>query len=257
MATEAFIATDVGMKRKINEDNFCVNLDLGLLVVADGMGGHAAGEVASRIAVEEIEQSLYKNMRDEEVTWPGDFDPTLNRVSNLLRTAIQAANDKIRGVTQSLSETRGMGTTIVAAVIAEMRGSIAHVGDSRAYLYRAGELTALTSDHSWVNEQLKQGFITAETARTHPFRNVITQALGSGVEVRVDSKEIHFRGGDLLLLCSDGLNSMLSDGELSRILRDKTHFPLDQLCNELIDAAKLRGGDDNITVGLARFSSTT
>ncbi|MCB1049848.1 MAG: Stp1/IreP family PP2C-type Ser/Thr phosphatase [Acidobacteria bacterium] len=251
---EAFVSTDVGMKRRINEDNFCVNMELGLFVVADGMGGHAAGEVASRIAVEEIEASLNRTLKDEEVTYPGDFDPNMTRASNMLRAAILAANEKIRGTTQNMSETRGMGTTIVAAVIGEMSGSIAHVGDSRAYLFRQDELRALTSDHSWVNEQLKQGFITLEHARTHPFRNVITQALGSGSDVRVDSQEVHFQTGDLLLLCSDGLNSMLSDFEMARLLRERKFFPLDQICSDLIEGAKQKGGDDNITVALIRFT---
>lgn len=250
---EAFVCTDVGMKRRVNEDNFCVNTDLGLYVVADGMGGHAAGEVASRLAVEQIEETISENYIDEETTWPGNFDPNLSRSSNLLRTAILSANEKIRTVTASMSETRGMGTTIVAAVIQNRHATIAHVGDSRAYLFRQPELKPLTSDHSWVNEQLKQGFITLEHARTHPFRNVITQALGSNSDVRIDTLECDFEPGDLLMLCSDGLNSMLSDFEITKIIKETMELPLDLMCNRLIDGAKRKGGDDNITVALVRF----
>ena len=131
--------------------------------------------------------------------------------------------------------------------------SIAHVGDSRAYLFRDGKLLPITSDHSWVNEQLKQGFLTVENARNHPFRNVITQALGSGTEVQVDLMELPLKGGDLLLLCSDGLNSMLTDHEILTVIQESDESPLDILTTNLIEAANFKGGDDNITVSLVRI----
>lgn len=249
MRLKTFVATDVGIKRKANEDNFCVNPEMGLFVVADGMGGHAAGEVASRLAVEEIEKAL-RQTADEDGTWPDYYDTAISHTSNRLRLAINLANEKIRRTTQDRAECRGMGTTIVAAVIEQRLCTIAHVGDSRAYLLREGKLLALTSDHSWVNEQLKQGFLTLEHARNHPFRNVITQALGSGADVKADFLELPLKPGDLLLLCSDGLNSMLTDHEIMNVLLEAEDVCLDDLTLKLIEEAKRKGGDDNITVAL-------
>ena len=252
MRYQSFVATDVGMKRKANEDNFCTNKELGLFVVADGMGGHAAGEVASRIAIEEIERVLLMTRGDEDWTWPESFDKDVSLVANKLRYAITSANEKIRHTTMERVECRGMGTTIVAAMMLGDSCSIAHVGDSRAYLVRDGKLLPITSDHSWVNEQLKQGFLTVENARNHPFRNVITQALGSGNDIQVDLMELPLRSDDLLLLCSDGLNSMLTDHEILDVVKDSEELPLDILTANLIEAANFKGGDDNITVSLVR-----
>ncbi|MCB1042133.1 MAG: Stp1/IreP family PP2C-type Ser/Thr phosphatase [Acidobacteria bacterium] len=252
MNYEAFVSTDVGNKRRINEDNFCSNSEMGLFVVADGMGGHAAGEVASRLAVEEIEDVIQAARFDEGWTWPDNYDPKISLMANKLKFAIHNANEKIRKATRDYNECRGMGTTIVAALIIRGKCCIAHVGDSRAYLYRNNELKPLTSDHSWVNEQLKQGFITLEHARNHPFRNVITQALGSGADIRIDTLEMDLYATDVLLLCSDGLNSMLADNEIEAIVRTGARGALDDLNHQLIEAAKEKGGDDNITVTLIR-----
>ncbi|MDJ0834912.1 MAG: Stp1/IreP family PP2C-type Ser/Thr phosphatase [Acidobacteriota bacterium] len=241
------------MKRKANEDNFCTNQELGLFLVADGMGGHAAGEVASRIAVEEIERILLMTREDDDWTWPESFDKDVSLVANKLRYAITLANEKIRLTTMERVECRGMGTTVVAAMMLDDSCSIAHVGDSRAYLIRENKLLPITSDHSWVNEQLKQGFLTAENARNHPFRNVITQALGSGTEIQVDLMELPLKKDDLLLLCSDGLNSMLTDHEILSVIVEGERLPLDILTGNLIEAANFKGGDDNITVSLVRI----
>lgn len=253
MRFNSFVATDVGMKRKANEDNFCSNKELGLFVVADGMGGHAAGEVASRIAVEEIKRVLASTRDDEDWTWPESFDPSLSLSANKLRFAINLANEKIRGTTLDRAECRGMGTTVVAALLLDDICSIAHVGDSRAYLVREGKIKLLTSDHSWVNDQLRQGFLTLEHARNHPFRNVITQALGSGAEVRVDILEMPLKTDDVLLLCSDGLNSMLTDTEILDVVRQDGTLDVDAITLNLIDAANRKGGDDNITVALVQI----
>jgi protein phosphatase len=253
---ESYVATDVGIKRKANEDNFCTNRELGLFVIADGMGGHAAGEVASRIAVDEIEKVMLRTQDDHDWTWPDTFDQTASLFANKLKYAIIQANDKIRVTTMERMECRGMGTTIVAALMLETSCSIAHVGDSRAYLFRGGKLYPITSDHSWVNEQLKQGFLTPENARNHPFRNVITQALGSGPDVKVDLMDQQLEDQDLLLLCSDGLNSMLTDPEILGLILDGEKLPLDSLTSNLIEAAKEKGGDDNITVALLRIQTS-
>ncbi len=255
MLFNSFVATDVGVKRRFNQDNFCTNEELGLFVVADGMGGHAAGEVASRIAVEEIVRVLSNARDDEDWTWPDSFDMTMSLAANKLKFAIHVANEKIRNATLERAEYGGMGTTIVAAMIIGDSCSIAHVGDSRAYLVREGQIRPLTSDHSWVNDQMKQGFLTAEHARNHPFRNVITQALGSGADPQVDLMELPLKHGDLLLLCSDGLNSMLTDNEILGLIREGGPAALDELTMNLIEAAKRRGGDDNITVALIDIAS--
>jgi len=251
----SFVATDVGVKRRFNQDNFCTNEELGLYVVADGMGGHAAGEVASRIAVDEISRVLLNARDDEDWTWPDSFDMNVSLPANKLKFAIKLANEKIRSATQERAEYGGMGTTVVAALIIDEVCSIAHVGDSRAYLVRDSRIHPLTSDHSWVNDQMKQGFLTAEHARNHPFRNVITQALGSAPAPQVDLMELPLEGGDLLLLCSDGLNSMLTDQEILTLVESTAETALDELTMKLIDAAKKRGGDDNITVALIRVLS--
>ncbi len=253
MHFQSYVATDVGMKRKANEDNFCANREIGLFVVADGMGGHAAGEVASRLAVEEIETVLLQSEGDESWTWPDTYDTGVSLTANKLRFAINLANEKIRRTTMERVECRGMGTTIVAAIVRGVHCTVAHVGDSRAYLFRGGKLSPLTSDHSWVNEQLKQGFLTLEHARNHPFRNVITQALGSGAEVKADLKDLLLKGDDMLLLCSDGLNSMLTDHEIHGIMMEGRDEPLDETTHKLVDAANRKGGDDNITVALVRI----
>ena len=247
MKFKSFVATDVGMKRKANEDNFSSDSALGIFVVADGMGGHAAGEVASRIAVEEILGVLSQRV-DDDWTWPDHFDPSLSLEANRLRLAINIANEKIRGTTLERAECRGMGTTVVATMLEDNHCCIAHVGDSRAYLFRGDNLELLTCDHSWVNDQLRQGLLTIEHVRNHPFRNVITQALGSGPDPRIDILELDLENKDLLILCSDGLNSMLTDGEIQQVVRDNIQNTLDTLTLELIGAANRKGGDDNITV---------
>lgn len=249
MQIKSFVATDVGVKRKANEDNFCTNKNIGLYAVADGMGGHAAGEVASRIAVEEMENVMVES-QDAEWTLPEDYDDAFSLTANKMKFAIHLANERIRRTTLENLECRGMGTTIVAAILSDNLCTIAHVGDSRAYLFRNEKLLALTSDHSWVNEQLKQGFLTMENARNHPFRNVITQALGSGSDIKVDLLDFPLQDGDVLLLCTDGLNCMLTDHEIYNLLRNSKPFNLDKATQDLIEEAKLKGGDDNVTVAL-------
>lgn len=253
MQLKSFVATDVGVKRKANEDNFCTNNAIGLFVVADGMGGHAAGEVASRLAVEEMENVLLES-EDAEWTLPEDYDDAFSLTANKMKFAIHLANERIRRTTLENIECRGMGTTVVAAMFCDHLCTIAHVGDSRAYLYRNDKLVALTSDHSWVNEQLKQGFLTVEHARNHPFRNVITQALGSGSDIKVDLLDFPLEDGDVLLLCTDGLNSMLTDHEIVTQIRNCEPFNLDHVTHGLIDEAKLKGGDDNVTVAMVKVS---
>jgi serine/threonine protein phosphatase PrpC len=248
------VATDVGRRRKGNEDYHLGNPEQQLYVVADGMGGHAAGEVASHIAVEAINEFICLTSGDKDVTWPFDYDGTLSHAGNRIKTAIQHANRRVVEGTQERADYEGMATTVVAVLVAEGAVNIAHVGDSRAYQLRSAELAQLTSDHSWVNEQITSGVISPDQARTHPLRNVVTRALGSKVELRVDVRSLKPEVGDVLLLCTDGLTTMLPDAEIKEVLL-RCLPNLERAARELIDAANEHGGEDNVTVLLLRFES--
>jgi len=252
---DVVFAIDVGIKRKANEDNFMADKDLGLYIVADGMGGHAAGEVASRIAVHEMERFFAPfHYSAPEFKHPEELTQHEYWI-DAIKKSIIAANEEIKRTTAARVECSGMGTTIVTLVPRGEWLYIAHVGDSRAYLFRDHSLKPLTSDHSWVNEQIKRGIITPEIAKNHPYRNVITQALGSGQGVAIDVTQLKHCPGDILLLCSDGLNSMVDNAEIELILERNLTGTLDDTATALIDAAKDQGGDDNITVGLLKFHS--
>lgn len=249
---ESYGITDRGLRRAQNEDAFLVRDDLGLYLVADGMGGHAAGEVAAAIAVREIEAAVEATREHEDKTWPENWQVKLSLNANRLVQAILAAHRKVMATVESAIEFKGMGATVVAALLDLKREAVtvAHVGDSRAYLLRGEELKLLTSDHSWVHEQVVAGLLSEEAARNHPLKNVVTRALGGMQEPAVDFVEIRLEGGDTLLLCSDGLNTMLEDREIRHIL--VTSQGLGQAANRLVAAANERGGIDNITVVLVK-----
>ena len=249
---EVFGNSDRGLRRRHNEDAFLVRPDLGLLVIADGMGGHAAGEVAATIAVREVERYFEAGLSDEDDTWPRTgHEPSAaaTRLGGSIESAHQSVTDAVEGD----YGLKGMGATIVAALVdcTEAHVTLAHVGDSRAYLYRSGTLRLLTSDHSWVHEQVMAGLLSEEAARTHPLKNVVTRALGGTQNPEVDVSEVQLEPGNVLLLCSDGLNTMLADDEIEGIV--KRDLPLEELGRELIDEANRRGGIDNITVILLRI----
>jgi len=243
--------SDVGRKRKSNEDSYYASDEQGLYVVADGMGGHAAGEVASHTAVQTIEEFIKLTSTDQEITWPFGLDETLSLSGNRLKTAIRYANRRLLDATRERSDYEGMATTVVAVLGEGRRANIAHVGDSRVYLIREGALTRLTSDHSWVNEQVLSGLIDLEQARTHPLRNVVTRALGGKEDLQVDLQVLELADRDLLLLCSDGLTSMVSDEEILGILQ-ASGDDMQEASRELIAAANRSGGEDNITAVLIR-----
>ncbi len=243
--------TSVGRVREHNEDNFCIEEGHNIFVVADGMGGHAAGEVASKIAVETVVDFL-RNM-DEDATWPFDSKPDLSFEGNKLATAIRMGNRRVAKAVEENSAYMGMGTTLISLFIKGKTAYIGHVGDSRAYLIREGNLDCLTMDHSWINSQLQAGAITAEMARKHPLRNVITRALGSDEDVAVDIIEKPLRKGDMYLLCSDGLNSMLSDEDILDIIM-KNQNDVRAASSQLIDSANNKGGEDNTTVILVKIN---
>jgi protein phosphatase len=251
---EVFGLTDVGKKRKHNEDALAFDKEDGLFVVADGMGGHAAGEVAAKITVETIGEFIAATRQKEEATWPFKYNHELNFNSNRLAVAIEKANERVMSAVAAQPWLKGMGTTVVAGLLNEKILSLAHVGDSRAYLYRQGELTLLTDDHSWVQEQVSAGILTEEEAKTHPLKNVVTRALGGGPSVSPDLREMEFSKGDAFLFCSDGLTTMLSDEEI----RDSVSASQDKgpqaLCEALVDLANEKGGVDNITVVFVRIT---
>jgi serine/threonine protein phosphatase PrpC len=244
--------TDVGRKRKGNEDSLFVNPEQKLYVVADGMGGHAAGEVASRVAVECINEFICLTSGDEDITWPFGLDQSISFDGNRLKSAIQYANRKVLEATRERKEYTGMATTVVAVLVDGEQANVAHVGDSRVYLVRGGDIRQLTVDHSWVNEQIESGAISADQARTHPLRNVVTRALGGKPELAVDLQVHKAELQDVLLLCSDGLTTMLPDPEIARVLRD-SGGDIDRAARALVDEANQKGGEDNITVLLVKF----
>lgn len=244
--------TDVGMKRRHNEDVFLIDEDLGLYLVADGMGGHAAGEVASRIAADSVRAYLEGMQMNNSETWPEHWDCDYKVSSNLLRDAISSAHRQVMDAVEVDPARRGMGTTIVAALYraAEPVLTIAHVGDSRAYRLRDAKLEILTQDHSWVHEQVAAGLLTEEAGRSHPLKNVVTQALGGSAQPDASILETEMQDGDLYLLCSDGLNTMLEDQEIDEILKSSQDSKI--ITDRLIVAANERGGNDNTTIVLLR-----
>ena len=245
MSVSAFGLTDVGRKRRHNEDAYLLDAERGLFVVADGMGGHAAGEVASRITVESIQEYIAATEEEHESSWPFGFNSRVSVEGNRLTTAVEKANEKVMRAVQNRPELKGMGTTVVAALFDADRATLVHVGDSRAYLFRDGELRRLTDDHSWVQEQVNAGILSEDEAKSHPLKNVVTRALGGAAHVSVDLIEVPVRPGDRFLLCSDGLTGMVPDEDLF------THFRSDgvieKTVRQLIDTANDRGGVDNIT----------
>ena len=244
--------SDVGRKRKGNEDSLFVNAEQNLFVVADGMGGHAAGEVASRLAVDAINEFVCLTGDDEEITWPFGLDETISYDGNRLKTAIRYANRKVLEATKEKSEYEGMATTVAAVLVDGEVANLGHVGDSRIYLLRAAQISQLTTDHSWVNEQIVTGVISADQARSHPLRNVVTRALGGKIDLQVDMQVHKIEPGDVLLLCSDGLTTMMSDEEIAKVVADAAG-DVEKSARALIAAANAKGGEDNITVVILRF----
>jgi serine/threonine protein phosphatase PrpC len=242
MKPNVFGMTDVGRRRENNQDQFVVDDDHGFFAIADGMGGHAAGEVASQIAIEALSEAMRLNSDDDD----GDGDGTQNASQRLVHAVVEG-NRRICDSVLARGEWRGMGTTIVALLALGDRAVIGHVGDSRAYLLREGQLSRLTEDHSWVGEQVRLGLLTDEEAQQHPMRNIVTRAMGNRLELDVELNEATVEPGDVFMLCSDGLNSMMTDDVIREALQVHRSSP-QEACQALIDLANERGGDDNITV---------
>ena len=253
LTLRAFGLTDVGRKRKHNEDAYLVDTERGLFVVADGMGGHAAGEVASRITVESMQEFIGTSDDTSDSSWPFGYGNRVSSSGNRLTAAVERANEKVMRAVANRPELKGMGTTVVAALVDAERATLVHVGDSRAYLFREGDLRRLTDDHSWVQEQVNAGILSEDEAKSHPLKNVVTRALGGAQEPLVDVREEPTRPGDVVLLCSDGLNTMIEDGEIEDCLQRER--VLSTAANELVLEANRRGGVDNVTVILIRVVS--
>jgi PPM family protein phosphatase len=243
--------TNVGRKRQHNEDNFSILSEHGLYIVADGMGGHASGEVASQLAIDTIRDFYEMTKDDPERTWPYKMDRAKGYEENRLITSIKLANLRIYEHAQRDAKQRGMGTTIVVLFTVEDGVYCAHVGDSRVYRIRDNTLEQLTEDHSLLNDYIKMKHLTPEEIANFPHKNVIVRALGMKETVKVDTRFEVPKGGDTILLCSDGLAGPVSDDEILQIVVNSPD--LKTASRRLIDRANENGGPDNITSVLARW----
>ncbi len=241
--------TDVGQKRDHNEDAFLVDEELALFIVADGMGGHAGGGTASRLAVETIQKAVRaarERTPDAFGTGAGVED---SRLPDVLRDAVERACAVIYDTAQTDPELEGMGTTVTAALVDGPSAFVAHVGDSRAYLVREGRIYQVSEDHSLVNEQLKAGAISADEAKHSRFKNIITRSVGFEREVQVDLTAVELAAADVLVVCCDGLTNLVEDAEILRTVQES---PLAAAPARLVALANARGGDDNLTVIVIR-----
>lgn len=245
------VASDRGRVRENNEDAFIADPALGIFAVADGMGGHAAGEVASHMAVDSLQEAIRwagkeKNHFSEEHT------AVLCSPANVLINGIRLANQKIHKSSLEKIEYKGMGTTLVAVYFFNSSSIVAHVGDSRLYRLRGQTIEQMTEDHSLVWEQYKQGLIAKEALSSSPYKNIVTRALGLHPTLDADVKELAIQAGDFLILCSDGLSDLVQDEEMVGVLQNAAG-DLNRACGDLIRLANLRGGKDNITVLLIQI----
>ena len=255
LTTQAAGKTDVGLVRKNNEDNFGYDNRIGIFVVCDGMGGQAAGELASKIAVDTVLGYFHQEERRGQVEVLGRGFAEVSERANALANAVQLANKAIREASARDLGNAGMGCTLVSLRVEGNLFSIAHVGDSRIYLIRKGAIQQLTTDHSLVMEQVRRGMITLEEAEHFQMQNVIVRALGSEDSVEPDLADLSLEESDTLLLCSDGLSRYVKDDALLEIINRVEN--LDDACDALIEAAKSGNSDDNITCLLVRAVEQT
>ena len=247
--------SDTGRVRKTNEDKFISDPEFRLFAVADGMGGHSAGEVASRLAIETVTGFIRRSANGTEFSWPYGLDKTLSFDGNRLRTAVHLANRKVFRTAESSDDYDGMGTTFVGMLVNDGRVSVAHVGDSRVYLLSSDHLAQLTFDDTWAATILAQdpSLDPAEIAR-HPMRNVLTNVIGARDHVDVHLTEAPVAPGDIMLLCSDGLHGVLDSDTIKGILTK--HVDVNAASRALIDAALDGGGRDNVTALVVRYEGT-
>lgn len=246
--------SDAGRVRKSNEDAFISDADLNLFAVADGMGGHRAGEVASKLALEAIDTFIKRSSEDTDFTWPYGIDDSLSLDGNRLRTAIYLANRRVFRAAESRDDYTGMGTTIVGSLVNRSRVALAHVGDSRLYVLAGGELQQLTVDDSWAAAILASDpTLSQEQLARHPMRNVLTSALGARDQVEVHVTERALSPGDVMLLCTDGLHGVLDAAAITGILR--AHPDVEGAAQQLVTAALDAGSRDNVTALVIRYEA--
>jgi serine/threonine protein phosphatase PrpC len=248
--------SDAGRVRKTNEDTFVSDPEVRLFAVADGMGGHSAGEVASRLAIEAITGFIRRSASDTDFSWPYGIDQTLSFDGNRLRTAIHLANRRVFRAAESTDDYSGMGTTIVALLVNGSQLSIGHVGDSRLYLLSDGSLQQLTHDDSWAATILAQDPSLGPTEIAHhPMRNVLTNVLGARDQVDIHLSERPLAPGDVMLLCSDGLHGVLDAAALTELLSGTSD--VEAAARGLVDAAMEHGSRDNVTALVVRYEADT
>lgn len=246
MPIRAFGVSDAGRVRKSNEDKFVSEPALGLFAVADGMGGHKAGEVAAQLAIESMTTFVSRSADDNDVTWPYGIDDSLSFEGNRLRTAIFLANRKVFRVAESSDDYGGMGTTVVGILAAGGKAAVGSVGDSRVYRWRNRQLEQLTVDDSWAATILAQDpRMGPQDIETHPMRNVLTNVLGSRPDILVRVTEYTLRDGDVFLLCSDGLHGVLDSPAIARVLG--AHHDVEAAARTLVERAMDAGSRDNVT----------
>ena len=245
-------ATHPGRVRKVNEDTFFCDPALGLFAVADGMGGHNAGEIASAIAIETLQSFLCLTRGSDRFTWPFGFDSRLSYAANCVVTSMRLANRRVFKAAESQHEYTGMGTTLTVALISDRGLTYANVGDSRLYSFRDDRLELLTVDDSWVATLVKDNpSMDPRALASHPMRNVLTKVIGVGEDVQVAAQERTLTEGETLLLCTDGVHSQVDSEEIGRVLAgDSIVDAVDALMQRPLDS----GGSDNITVVLVRYS---
>ncbi len=248
--------TDVGLQRDHNEDSYAVLSEYDLFIVADGMGGHRAGDVASRLATDAIAE-FFRSTAQEDATWPFHFDTSLSEDENRLVTGIRVANRRIFERSIRSRDCAGMGTTVVGALYSKKKNRlfVGHVGDSRAYRVRGDQIQQLTRDHSLINDYLLAMPELTEEQRAELPKNVITRALGMQDSVAVDLVNDEPQLGDVYLLCSDGLSGMLTDEQILDVVGSSKET--NEICRRLIETANENGGEDNITALVIRFDDGT
>lgn len=254
MKLESYGMSNVGMKRFQNEDSYLINPDLGLFMVADGMGGHLGGEYASKLAVATVEEVVGNLRQDPDVTQIRGVNTEGADPGDQLKHAIGEACRLIHHQALYDENLRGMGTTTVVSLFVDNKLYIANVGDSRAYRFRNSKIEQLTEDHSLVSEQVKAGVISASDAKVHKLKNIITRSVGYQEDVDVDILVQPLEVGDRILMCSDGLSNLVEDEEMEEILQKQD---LRGACETLVKTANSRGGDDNITVVIVQADDIT
>jgi protein phosphatase len=242
--------TDLGLKRELNEDSFLADSNINLYIVADGMGGHAGGNIASKMSVDIIRKRVRAARKSGELFNKQAIESESPGILKLLEDAIKEASSKIFDKSNRQPELAGMGTTVTLVLTHGRRAYVAHVGDSRLYRIRNGRFEQMTEDHSLVNEQVKAGFITSEEAQHSRFRNIITRSVGFENDVIADTKSLIMRPADIYLLCSDGLTGMVEDPEIHKVLKKAK---LSQAPARLVDLSNQAGGEDNITVVVLQY----